>query len=329
MPGDSHLPKALRGLRIPAVASPLFIISVPELVIAQCKAGIVGSFPALNAREAEGEPPLLDAWLTQIREELDRHNQANPDHPAAPYAVNQIVHRSNTRLERDIELCHKHEVPIWITSLGARVEVNEAAHDCGGIALHDIINNRFAKKAIEKGADGLIAVAAGAGGHAGPQSPLALISEIREWFDGPLLLSGSIGTGDALLAALAMGADLGYIGSPFIATQEANALQGYKDMIVNSGADDIVYSSLFTGVSGNYLRGSIQNAGMDPDNLPEGDLKTMNFGDTREKPKAWKTIWGSGQGIGAVKDVLPVAALVDRFEREFEGAWARLRERLE
>lgn len=328
MPGDSHLPKALRGLRIPAVASPLFIISVPELVIAQCKAGIVGSFPALNAREAEGEPPLLDAWLTQIREELDRHNQANPDHPAAPYAVNQIVHRSNTRLERDIELCHKHEVPIWITSLGARVEVNEAAHDCGGIALHDIINNRFAKKAIEKGADGLIAVAAGAGGHAGPQSPLALISEIREWFDGPLLLSGSIGTGDALLAALAMGADLGYIGSPFIATQEANALQGYKDMIVNSGADDIVYSSLFTGVSGNYLRGSIQNAGMDPDNLPEGDLKTMNFGDTREKPKAWKTIWGSGQGIGAVKDVLPAAALVDRFEREFEDAWARLRERL-
>ena len=328
MPGDSHLPKALRGLRIPAVASPLFIISVPELVIAQCKAGIVGSFPALNAREAEGEPPLLDAWLTQIREELDRHNQANPDHPAAPYAVNQIVHRSNTRLERDIELCHKHEVPIWITSLGARVEVNEAAHDCGGIALHDIINNRFAKKAIEKGADGLIAVAAGAGGHAGPQSPLALISEIREWFDGPLLLSGSIGTGDALLAALAMGADLGYIGSPFIATQEANALQGYKDMIVNSGADDIVYSSLFTGVSGNYLRGSIQNAGMDPDNLPEGDLKTMNFGDTREKPKAWKTIWGSGQGIGAVKDVLPVAALVDRFEREFEDAWARLRDRM-
>ncbi len=328
MPGDSHLPKALRGLRIPAVASPLFIISVPELVIAQCKAGIVGSFPALNAREAEGEPPLLDAWLTQIREELDRHNQANPDHPAAPYAVNQIVHRSNTRLERDIELCHKHEVPIWITSLGARVEVNEAAHDCGGIALHDIINNRFAKKAIEKGADGLIAVAAGAGGHAGPQSPLALISEIREWFDGPLLLSGSIGTGDALLAALAMGADLGYIGSPFIATQEANALQGYKDMIVKSGADDIVYSSLFTGVSGNYLRGSIQNAGMDPDNLPEGDLKTMNFGDTREKPKAWKTIWGSGQGIGAVKDVLPVAALVDRFEREFEDAWARLRERM-
>lgn len=328
MRGDNHLPAALQGLRIPAVASPLFIISVPELVIAQCKAGIVGSFPALNAREGEGEHPLLDAWLTQIREELDRHNQANPDRPAAPFAVNQIVHRSNTRLERDIELCHKHEVPIWITSLGARVEVNEAAHDCGGIALHDIINNRFAKKAIEKGADGLIAVAAGAGGHAGPQSPLALISEIREWFEGPLLLSGSIGTGDALLAALAMGADLGYIGSPFIATKEANALQGYKDMIVKSGADDIVYSSLFTGVSGNYLRGSIENAGMDPDNLPEGDLKTMNFGDKREKPKAWKTIWGSGQGIGAVKDVTSVADLVDRYEREFNAAWKRLQGRL-
>ncbi|MGX9353332.1 NAD(P)H-dependent flavin oxidoreductase [Shimia sp. W99] len=328
MRGDSHLPAALQGLRIPAVASPLFIISVPELVIAQCKAGIVGSFPALNAREGEGEHPLLDTWLTLIREELDRHNQANPDRPAAPFAVNQIVHRSNTRLERDIELCHKHEVPIWITSLGARVEVNEAAHDCGGIALHDIINNRFAKKAIEKGADGLIAVAAGAGGHAGPQSPLALISEIREWFEGPLLLSGSIGTGDALLAALAMGADLGYIGSPFIATKEANALQGYKDMIVESGADDIVYSSLFTGVSGNYLRGSIENAGMDPDNLPEGDLKTMNFGDKREKPKAWKTIWGSGQGIGAVKDVTSVADLVDRYEREFNAAWKRLQGRM-
>ncbi|SFM57980.1 NAD(P)H-dependent flavin oxidoreductase [Shimia aestuarii] len=328
MRGDNHLPAALQGLRIPAVASPLFIISVPALVIAQCKAGIVGSFPALNAREGEGEHPLLDTWLTQIREELDRHNQANPDRPAAPFAVNQIVHRSNTRLERDIELCHKHEVPIWITSLGARVEVNEAAHDCGGIALHDIINNRFAKKAIEKGADGLIAVAAGAGGHAGPQSPLALISEIREWFEGPLLLSGSIGTGDALLAALAMGADLGYIGSPFIATKEANALQGYKDMIVESGADDIVYSSLFTGVSGNYLRGSIENAGMDPDNLPEGDLKTMNFGDKREKPKAWKTIWGSGQGIGAVKDVTSVADLVDRYEREFNAAWKRLQRRM-
>lgn len=328
MSGDSHLPKALQGLRIPAVASPLFIISVPELVIAQCKAGIIGSFPALNAREGEGEHPLLDTWLTQISEELDRHNQENPDSPAAPFAVNQIVHRSNTRLERDIELCHKHKVPIWITSLGARVEVNEAAHDCGGIALHDIINNRFAKKAIEKGADGLIAVAAGAGGHAGPQSPLALISEIRDWFDGPLLLSGSIGTGASLLAAQAMGADLGYIGTPFIATEEANAQQDYKEMIVESGADDIVYSSLFTGVAGNYLKGSVSNAGMDPDNLPQGDVKTMNFGDDREKPKAWKTIWGSGQGIGAVKDVVPTADLVDRLEREYNAAWTRLQDRM-
>jgi nitronate monooxygenase len=310
------------------VASPLFIISVPALVIAQCKAGIIGSFPALNAREGEGEHPLLDTWLTEIRGELDRHNQENPDSPAAPFAVNQIVHRSNTRLERDIELCHKHKVPVWITSLGARVEVNEAAHDCGGIALHDIINNRFAKKAIEKGADGLIAVAAGAGGHAGPQSPLALISEIREWFDGPLLLSGSIGTGASLLAAQAMGADLGYIGTPFIATKEANAQQDYKDMIVESGADDIVYSSLFTGVAGNYLKGSVSNAGMDPDNLPQGDVKTMNFGDDREKPKAWKTIWGSGQGIGAVKDVVATADLVSRIDREYIAAWDRLKDRM-
>lgn len=328
MPGDSHLPKQLQGLRIPAVASPLFIISVPALVIAQCKAGVIGSFPALNAREGEGEHPLLDTWLTEIKEELDRHNQANPDTPAAPYAVNQIVHRSNTRLDRDIEICVQHEVPIWITSLGARVEVNEAAHAAGGIALHDIINNKFAKKAIEKGADGLIAVAAGAGGHAGPQSPLALISEIREWFEGPLLLSGAIATGDSLLAALAMGADLGYIGSPFIATEEANAQQGYKDMIVASGADDIVYSSLFTGVSGNYLRGSVENAGMDPDNLPEGDVSTMSFGDKREKPKAWKTIWGSGQGIGAVKEVAPAAEIVNRIEREYHAAYARLQDRL-
>ncbi|MEQ9694775.1 nitronate monooxygenase family protein [Shimia sp. SDUM112013] len=328
MSGDSHLPKALQGLRIPAVASPLFIISVPALVIAQCKAGVIGSFPALNAREAEGEPPLLEAWLKQITEELDRHNQENPDRPAAPFAVNQIVHRSNTRLERDLELCAKWKVPIWITSLGARVEVNEAAHSCGGIALHDIINNTFAKKAIEKGADGLIAVAAGAGGHAGMQSPFALIREIREWFEGPLLLSGSIGTGDALLAAQAMGADLGYIGSPFIATDEANADQGYKDMIVESGAEDIVYSSLFTGVSGNYLKGSVRNAGMDPDNLPSGDLKTMDFGQDREKPKAWKHIWGSGQGIGSVKSVGPVEDLVARFEREYVAAYARLQERM-
>lgn len=321
---ESHLPKALQGLRIPAVASPLFIISVPALVIAQCKAGIVGAFPALNAREGEGEHPLLDTWLTQIKEELDRHNQANPDTPAAPYAVNQIVHRSNARLERDIEICVKHEVPIWITSLGARVEVNEAAHSCGGITLHDIINNRFAKKAIEKGADGLIAVAAGAGGHAGPQSPFALVQEIRSWFKGPLLLSGSIATGDAVLAARVMGADLGYIGSPFIATEEANAIAEYKDAVVEGTAADIVTSSLFTGVSGNYLRPSIAAAGMDPDNLPSADASSMNFGEGSSKPKAWKEIWGAGQGIGAVKAIQPAGALVDRIATEYHAAVARL-----
>lgn len=323
---DSHLPKALQGLRIPLIASPLFIISVPKLVIAQCKAGIVGSFPALNAREGEGEHPLLDIWLTEIKEELDRYNQTNPDQPAAPYAVNQIVHRSNTRLERDLEICVKHEVPIWITSLGARVDVNEAAHSCGGIVMHDIINNRFAHKAIEKGADGLIAVAAGAGGHAGQQSPLALISEIREWFDGPVALSGAIATGASLLAARAMGADLGYMGSPFIATDEANADQGYKDMIVSSGADDIVYSSLFTGVWGNYLKGSVENAGMDPNNLPQADASSMSFGSDSEKPKAWKTIWGSGQGIGAIKSVGPAGAIVDRIAAEYAAAGKKLAE---
>ena len=321
---DTHLPKALQGLRIPLIASPLFIISVPKLVIAQCKAGIVGSFPALNAREGEGEHPLLDTWLTEIKEELDRHNQANPDRPAAPYAVNQIVHRSNTRLDRDLEICAGHDVPIWITSLGARVEVNEAAHSCGGIVLHDIINNKFAKKAVEKGADGLVAVAAGAGGHAGQQSPFALMSEIREWYDGPVALSGSIATGENLLAARAMGADLGYAGSPFIATDEANADQGYKDMIVDSGAEDIVYSSLFTGVWGNYLKGSVKNAGMDPDNLPQADVSSMNFGTDREKPKAWKTIWGSGQGIGAIKSVGPAGDIVDRIEREYLAAGKKL-----
>lgn len=318
------LPKALQNLRIPLIGSPLFIISVPELVIAQCKAGIVGSFPALNAREGEGEHPLLDTWLTQIKEELDRHNQANPDTPAAPYAVNQIVHRSNARLERDLEICVKHEVPIWITSLGARVEVNEAAHSCGGVVLHDIINNTFAHKAIEKGADGLIAVAAGAGGHAGQQSPFALMREIREWFDGPVALSGAIATGESLLAARAMGADFGYAGSPFIATTEANAQAEYKDMIVNSGAEDIVYSSLFTGVWGNYLKGSVRAAGMDPDNLPTADASSMNFSDGSSKPKAWKSIWGSGQGIGAVKEVGPAAAIVDRIAAEYEAAGKRL-----
>ena len=321
---DSHLPKALQGLRVPMVASPLFIISVPELVVAQCKAGIVGSFPALNAREEDGEHPMLDTWLTQIEEELDRYNQTNPDTPAAPFAVNQIVHRSNIRLERDLEICVKHKVPIWITSLGARVEVNEAAHSCGGIALHDVINNKFARKAVEKGADGLVAVAAGAGGHAGKQSPLALISEIREWFEGPLLLSGSIATGESLLAARAMGADLGYTGTPFIATNEANAQQEYKDMIVASSADDIVYSSLFTGVWGNYLKGSIESAGMDPENLPVADNSSMDFGSGSSKPKAWKTIWGSGQGIGAVKSVGPTGDVVKRMAEEYAAAGKKL-----
>ena len=317
---DDHLPPALQGLRLPLVAAPLFIISVPELVIAQCKAGIVGSFPALNARESEGEHPLLDTWLTQIKEALDRHNQENPDRPAAPFAVNQIVHRSNARLDRDLEICVKHEVPIWITSLGARVEVNEAAHSCGGIVLHDIINNTFARKAIDKGADGLIAVAAGAGGHAGEQSPFALVREIREWFTGPVLLSGAIATGEALLAARAVGADLGYTGTPFIATDEANAQTEYKQMIVDSGAEDIVYSSLFTGVWGNYLKGSVRAAGMDPDNLPTADASSMNFSSGSSKPKAWKTIWGSGQGIGAVRAIGPAAKNVERMEAEYEAA---------
>ncbi|MEL6887251.1 MAG: nitronate monooxygenase family protein [Pseudomonadota bacterium] len=324
MRDDTHLPQALQGLRLPMIAAPLFIISVPELVIAQCKAGVVGSFPALNAREAEGEPPLLEAWLTRITEALDRHNQAHPDRPAAPFAVNQIVHRSNARLDRDLEICARHKVPIWITSLGARVEVNEAAHSCGGVVLHDVINDTFARKAIAKGADGLVAVAAGAGGHAGQQSPLALIQEIRGWFDGPLALSGAIATGQSLLAARAMGADFGYVGSPFIATDEANADAGYKDMIVDSGAEDIVYSSLFTGVWGNYLRGSVEAAGMDPDNLPTADASSMNFGSGSSKPKAWKTIWGAGQGIGAVTARAPVAALVDRIADEYVTAGTAL-----
>ena len=310
------LPPILANLRIPVMASPMFIVSGPDLVIAQCKAGIVGSFPALNAREKDGEPVLLDAWLTRITEELDRHNQANPDRPAAPFAVNQIVHRSNARLERDIEICHRHRVPIWITSLGARPEVNAAAHDCGGIALHDVINNTFARKAIEKGADGLIAVAAGAGGHAGSQSPFALIQEIREWFDGPLLLSGSIATGRAVLAAQVMGADLAYIGSPFIATSEANAQPEYKQMIVDSGAEDIVNSSLFTGVHGNYLAPSIRNAGLDPAALASADPSSMDFGGA----KAWSKIWGSGQGIGAVRGIATATAMIDRLAAEYAQA---------
>ncbi len=313
------LPASLQNsLQLPVVASPMFIVSNPDLVIAQCKAGIVGSFPALNARPAEE----LEVWLKRITEELDAWNQANPDSPAAPFAVNQIVHKSNNRLEHDLEMCVKYKVPIVITSLGARVDVNEAIHSYGGLVFHDIINNFFAKKAIEKGADGLIAVATGAGGHAGTLSPLALIQEIREWFDGPLLLSGSIATGDSILAAQAMGADLGYIGSAFIATDEANADERYKQSIVDGSANDIIYSNLFTGVHGNYLRNSIEAAGLDPDNLPESDPSKMDFGDGSSK--AWKDIWGSGQGIGAVKNVGPAADLIARLKQEYSAARQRM-----
>jgi nitronate monooxygenase len=311
------LPPILRErLRLPAVASPLFIISNPDLVIAQCKAGVVGSFPALNARPAE----MLEQWLQRIIAELAEHDRTHPDEPAAPFAVNQIVHKSNDRLEHDLELCVKYKVPIVITSLGARTDVNDAVHSYGGIVLHDIINDRFARKAIEKGADGLIAVAAGAGGHAGMQSPIALIQEIREWFDGPLLLSGAIATGRGVLAAQAMGADLAYIGSAFIATREANAAEAYKQMIVESGAQDIIYTNLFTGVHGNYLKPSVVGAGLDPENLPQSDASKMNFGSNREKPKAWKEIWGCGQGIGAVKSVVGAGELVARLRGEYQQA---------
>ncbi|MBT9493701.1 MAG: nitronate monooxygenase [Paucibacter sp.] len=312
------LPPILQNLPLPIIGSPLFIISNPKLVIAQCKAGVVGSMPALNARPAE----LLDEWLNEITTELAAYNLANPDKPAAPFAINQIVHKSNERLEHDMAVCAKYKVPIIITSLGAREDVNQAVHAWGGIVLHDIINNKFAKKAIEKGADGLIAVAAGAGGHAGVKSPFALIQEIREWFDGPVALSGAIASGDAVLAALAMGADFAYIGSAFIATDEARAADGYKQMIVDSNSDDIVYSNLFTGVHGNYLRGSIVNAGMDPDKLPESDPTAMNFGGSAAK--AWKEIWGCGQGIGAVREVLPAGQLVARLAAEYQAARARL-----
>ncbi len=316
------LPEILKkNLRLPVVGSPLFIISNPDLVIAQCKAGIVGSFPALNARPKE----KLEEWLIQITEELAAYDAANPDKPSAPFAVNQIVHRSNDRLEHDVALCVKYKVPIVITSLGARPEVFDAVHSYGGIVLHDIINDKFARKAIEKGADGLIAVAAGAGGHAGTTSPFALVQEVREWFGGPLLLSGSIATGQAVLAAQAMGADMAYIGSAFIATEEANAEQAYKQMIVDSGADDIVYSNLFTGVHGNYLKPSIEKAGMDSNNLPEGDLKTMDFNSSEtSKPKSWKEIWGCGQGIGAVKSIGRAGDLVVRLSGEYEKARARV-----
>ena len=316
------LPPILRDrLRLPVIASPLFIISNPDLVIAQCKAGIVGSFPSLNAR------PLsqLDEWLARITEELAAWDKANPDMPSAPFAVNQIVHKTNNRLEDDIAMCVKYKVPLVITSLGAREDVNQAIHSYGGITLHDVITDRFAHKAIEKGADGLIPVAAGAGGHAGTLSPFALIQEIRQWFDGPVALSGSIASGRSILAAQAMGADLAYVGSAFIATKEANAVEGYKQMIVDSKADDILYSNLFTGVHGNYLRPSVINAGLDPDNLPESDPSKMNFGSGgNQEAKAWRDIWGCGQGIGAIDNVLTAGELVAKFAAEYEQAKAEL-----
>jgi nitronate monooxygenase len=314
----SRLPAPLNALPFPVIGSPLFIISNPKLVIAQCIAGVVGSMPALNARPAE----QLEEWLIEITEALAAHNRAHPDKPAAPFAINQIVHKSNDRLEHDMAMCVKYKVPIIITSLGAREDINAAAHSYGGVVLHDIINNKHAHKAIEKGADGLIAVAAGAGGHAGVKSPFALIQEIRQWFDGPLALSGSIASGGAVLAAQAMGADFAYIGSAFIATHEARATDAYKQAIVDCNSDDIVYSNLFTGVHGNYLAPSIRNAGMDPDNLPESDPSKMNF--AGDKSKAWKDIWGCGQGIGAINQVQGTADFVARLKEEYAQARARL-----
>ena len=312
------LPELLRHLPLPVIAAPLFIISTPQLVIAQCKAGVVGSMPALNARPAS----QLDDWLAEITETLAAHNRAHPESPAAPFAINQIVHKSNDRLDQDMALCVKYQVPLIITSLGAREDINAAAHAYGGLVLHDVINNRFAHKAVEKGADGLIAVAAGAGGHAGVKSPFALVQEIRQWFDGPLALSGAIATGGAVLAAQAMGADFAYIGSAFIATTEARAAQEYKQCIVDSNSDDIVYSSLFTGVHGNYLAPSIRKAGMDPAQLAEGSPAAMDF--SGDKTKAWKDIWGCGQGIGAVTAIDSTAALVARLRREYAAAKARI-----
>ncbi len=314
----SKLPAVLQNLSFPVIGSPLFIISNPKLVIAQCKAGVIGSMPSLNSRPAS----QLDEWLAEITETLAAHNKAHPEQTAAPFAVNQIVHKSNDRLEHDMAMCVKYKVPVIITSLGAREEVNQAAHSYGGVVLHDIINNKFAHKAIEKGADGLIAVAAGAGGHAGVKSPFALIQELREWFDGPIALSGSISTGGAILAARAMGADFAYIGSAFIATDEARAQPEYKQSIVDSTSDDIVYSNLFTGVHGNYLAQSIRNAGLDPEHLPESDPSAMNFGG--DAKKAWKDIWGCGQGISAVKSVMPAAKLIARLKQEYELALKRV-----
>jgi nitronate monooxygenase len=320
------LPEILRGrLRLPVIGSPLFVISTPDLVLAQCKAGVMGAFPALNARPAS----QLDEWLHRIREELAVWDGAHPERPSAPFAVNQIVHRSNDRLEQDLTLCVQHKVPVIITSLGAREELNQAIHCYGGVTLHDVINNRFAHKAIEKGADGLVPVAAGGGGHAGTLSPFALMQEIREWFSGPVALAGSIANGASILAALACGADLAYMGSAFIATREANAPEAYKQMIVDSGADDIVYTNLFTGVHGNYLRPSVVNAGLDPANLPESDVSKMNFGSGgNTEAKAWRDIWGCGQGIGVVHDVPSVAELVARLERELGAARIELDQRL-
>jgi nitronate monooxygenase len=316
------LPAALSNLPLPIIGSPLFIISTPKLVIAQCTAGVVGSMPALNARPAS----QVDEWFAEITEGLAAWDKANPDRKAAPYAINQIVHKSNDRLDHDMEMCAKYKVPIIITSLGARVDINEAVHGWGGVVLHDIINNNHAHKAIEKGADGLIAVAAGAGGHAGTKSPFALIQEIRQWFDGPLALSGSIATGDAVLAAQAMGADFAYIGSAFIATEEARAMDGYKQAIVDANSDDIVYSNLFTGVHGNYLKPSIRNAGLDPDNLPVSDPSKMNFGnvDGGGAKKAWKDIWGCGQGIGAIDKIQTTHEYVAKLRREYNAARQRL-----
>ena len=317
----SKLPAPLDRLHFPVIGSPLFIISNPKLVIAQCIHGVLGTMPALNARPAE----QLDEWLAEITETLAAWDKAHPDTPAAPFGINQIVHKSNDRLQHDMDMCAKYKVPVVITSLGAREDVNQAVHGWGGVVLHDIINNKFAHKAVEKGADGLIAVAAGAGGHAGVKNPFALIQEIREWFDGPIALSGSISTGGAVLAAQAMGADFGYIGTAFIATEEARAPQGYKDAIVAGNSDDIVYSNLFTGVHGNYLRPSIIAAGMDPDNLPVSDPSAMSFGGGEgSKKKAWKDIWGSGQGIGAIKHVAPAGELIDRLKTEYEAARQRL-----
>ena len=315
----SRLPGALANLPLPIIGSPLFIVSNPKLVIAQCIAGAVGSMPALNARPAS----QLDEWLAEITETLAAYNQAHPDRPAAPYAINQIVHKSNDRLEQDMALCVKYKVPIYITSLGAREDINAAAHSHGGVVLHDIINNAFAHKAIEKGADGLIAVAAGAGGHAGVKSPFALIQEIRQWFDGPVALSGAISTGGAVLASQAMGADFAYIGSAFIATEEARASQAYKQAIVDSNSDDIVYTNLFTGVHGNYLAPSIRMAGLDPAKLPESDPSKMNFGGDIAA-KAWKDIWGCGQGIGAIDKVQTAGDYIAQLRREYEEARQRV-----